>query len=111
MAGLGLTFMTVQVVVCLIQLGQPRPARFGWQMYSGLRNPVQYQVVDGGGQPRTIAIREYVAFPRYELDGLEQKVTPLICQDHPDVSAVRFRYVGRPDRDLPCAPPETTPGR
>lgn len=101
-AGAGMTFLAVQAAVCLVQLWGPRPARFGWQMYAGFKNPVQYLVVDRSGEERQIKINRYIAFPRGDVDDVERKVTPLICNDHPEAQTVRFKYVGRDDWDVQC---------
>ena len=87
--------LVVQVVVCLVQLWEPRPARFGWQMYAGFKNAVQYLVVDRSGEEQQIKINRYIALPRGDIDDVERKVKPLICGDHQEAQTVRFRYVGR----------------
>lgn len=101
-AWLGVGFVVAQVCICLVQLSKPRPARFGWQMYSGMGGAVQYHVVDANGRDHGIDLQHYVAFPRYELDGEEQAVTPLVCRDYPGAKGMRFEYVDRPSLFMPC---------
>jgi len=101
-AVLGVAFVVIQVCICVVQLTRPRPARFGWQMYSGMGGAVQYHVVDADGRDHDIELQHYVAFPRYELQGEERAVTPLVCRDYPGAKGMRFEYVDRPTLFMPC---------
>jgi hypothetical protein len=93
-----------QAIFCLLQLAKPRPARFGWQMYSGYKNPLQYRVVRRDGTSTLVSLDRYVANPRYELDELERIVPPLICAREPDAVAVTLTFITKPTAEHRCAP-------
>ena len=61
-------FLAVQVLVPVVALFGPRPARFSWQMYSALPHvPLAWTVAaDGAEQP--IDLGPYFAVQRAEID-------------------------------------------
>lgn len=98
-----LAYLGVQVGLPLLQLAKPRPARFGWQMYSAVR-PVDVFIVDASGARYAIAPHRLDVF-RGDLDPLVA-ITPALCAS-PDVIRVvtvdqasgveRIRDCGRGD--------------
>jgi hypothetical protein len=88
-----LSFLTVQVVVPFKLLASPRPARFGWQMWSvGTAFP-RFRIVleDGTTQPPDLSV--YVAMSRGEVD-LRDALPPHLCRVIPGVVAVEIRTPG-----------------
>ena len=82
-------FLLIQTGMPLVQLWAPRPARFGWQMFSATpqRNRFSLVMRDGTGQP--VDLRLYVAQSRGEVD-LEEALPPHLCRVVPDVASVRI---------------------
>ena len=86
-------FLVGQFALCVHQLGQPRPARFGWQMYSGARNPVAYRVKGRNGSLKDVRVGDYLAVIRDEMDQLA--VLPrAICSRETAASSVSYRRIG-----------------
>jgi hypothetical protein len=102
-AGFVIAFLAGQTLLCLVQLTKPRPARFGWQMYSGYKNPLQYRVMRRDGTSVRVSLDRYVANPRYELDGLERIVPPIICAQDSSAAAVVLTFLDKPTTEYQCA--------
>ncbi|HEU4887219.1 MAG TPA: hypothetical protein VFV49_04985 [Thermoanaerobaculia bacterium] len=84
-----LLFLLIQTAVPLVRLGAPRPARFGWQMFSAAPQRPRFTLVlrDGTSQPADL--RLYVAQSRGEVD-LEKALPPHLCRVVPDLASVRI---------------------
>jgi hypothetical protein len=80
----------VQVIVPLIQLRQPRPARFGWQMYAGIREPFALTGVAADGSTRPIEIDNYLAFHRGDI-AISRILPPVVCDREQELVAIRFQ--------------------
>ena len=82
-------FVLIQTVVPLVKLWSPRPARFGWQMFSGRQPRVRFALVlhDGTRQPANLA--RYVAQSRGEVD-LVTALPPHLCRVVPDLASVEI---------------------
>jgi hypothetical protein len=64
-------FLLVQVAVPLFQLTQPRPARFGWHMYSTIRADAlgeSFHIQHAGGELSPVRRSAHVARARSEID-------------------------------------------
>jgi len=85
-----LLFLSIQVGVPLTRLWSPRPARFGWHMWSTVppRREVFLLMRDGSSGPADIS--RYVAQARGELD-LDKALPPHLCRLLPDVAVVQIR--------------------
>ena len=81
-------FLVVQVVVPSWQLTQPRPARFGWQMYAAGAG-VAFAVVGRDGAVTPVALEDYIVRRRDDLD-LRRYLPPVICA-RTGAAAVRYR--------------------
>jgi len=90
-------FLLVQTAVPLVQLWAPRPARFGWQMFSARQPRARFSLVlrDGTVQPAKLDL--YVAQSRGEVD-LEEALPRHLCRVVPDVAAVQ---IDAPDATQP----------
>ena len=82
-------YLIVQVSVPIYRLWAPRPARFGWQMFSSSVYPVRVWLLRRDGSEEPIEPTAYVGNPRADLD-YERFVPPHICKMRPDVASVRF---------------------
>ena len=82
-------FLLIQTAVPLVQLWAPRPARFGWQMFSAKQQRARFSLVlhDGTVQPAKLDL--YVAQSRGEVD-LEEALPPHLCRVVPDLAAVQI---------------------
>jgi hypothetical protein len=61
-------YLTIQVIVPVAALFGPRPARFGWQMYSALPDLPQAWTVAADGTEEEIALASLFAIQRAEID-------------------------------------------
>jgi len=68
--------LLLQVGIPVVQLGQPRPARFGWQMFSGVRRWPQFWAVDGLGHAAAIDLTRFLGNPRTDIE-----IPPAIWRD------------------------------
>ncbi|HLT18929.1 MAG TPA: hypothetical protein VKZ96_05685 [Thermomicrobiales bacterium] len=85
-----LLFVVTQVLVPAYLLLGPRPAHFGWQMYSGVRTLSEFTTIDASGQAREIEPNDYLGNPRLEID-LTTALPAHICATQPAVVAVQAR--------------------
>ena len=97
------SYLAIQIGIPLRQLQAPRPARFGWQMYSALNTPRLYTSVRADGSTERIDIGQYVSQLRAEAD-FARALPSAICDKHPEAIEVRFRILPeRTDRAFPCS--------
>jgi hypothetical protein len=93
----------VQLGVPLIQLAAHRPARFGWQMFSGLGHPARFSVVLEDGRVDSISVADHVRWLRPEMN-LPITLPPHLCSRVEGAAAVRVEpQIGdAPDRTYEC---------
>jgi hypothetical protein len=95
-------YLIVQVSLPVYRLWAPRPARFGWQMFSSSVYPVRVRLLRRDGSEEPLDPAAYVGNPRADLD-YERFVPPHICKMRPDVAAVRFQLPGpAPLKEYQC---------
>lgn len=82
-------FLAVQISVPTLALFEARPARFGWQMFSGARTRADFVIVEVSGAQREVELADYLGNPRSEID-LEAVLPPYICAVEPGAGAVRI---------------------
>jgi hypothetical protein len=92
-----LLFLLVQTAVPVVQLWAPRPARFGWQMFSAAPSRPRFSLVMRDGTVRPADLRLYVAESRGEVD-LEKALPPHLCRVVPEAASVQ---ITTPDSKLP----------
>lgn len=95
-------FLAVQIGVPTIALFGPRPARFAWQMYSGVRTPASFEIVRGDGSTEDVVLMDYLGQPRGDIDLID--ILPAhICEVEPDAVAIRIdpAGTGKPS-ETPC---------
>jgi len=96
-------YLAIQISVPTVLLLSPdRPARFGWQMFSGSRLPWFSRLSrDGRQEPVSLdEVRAIVGVWRSELD-YERYVPPILCQRQPFAVAILSER-GRDVRRWPC---------
>ena len=85
-------FLIVQLIIPIVQLvWAPRPARFGWQMFSVSAPPPSFAVMLSDGTTRPIAIEPFVTSLRGDVP-LSQFLPPHLCRVVPHVVAVRYQF-------------------
>jgi hypothetical protein len=87
------SFLTVQIAVPIVQLASPRPARFGWHMWTARRRAPQFSVVMKDGSVRPADVSIYLASSRGEMDA-GAVLPPHLCRVIPDIAAVEIRARG-----------------
>ncbi|NOT00826.1 MAG: hypothetical protein HOP29_09380 [Phycisphaerales bacterium] len=85
-----LVFAAVPIIVPLVQLPADRPARFGWQMYSGIKIIPQFEVIGADGGMRPITLTDFVANVRADLR-YDDVLPKHLCRVLDDAAAVRAR--------------------
>ena len=82
-------FLMIQTAVPLVQLWAPRPARFGWQMFSARQSRARFSLVLRDGAVQPVKLDLYVAQSRGEVD-LEEALPRHLCRVVPDLTAVQI---------------------
>ena len=82
-------FVLVQTVVPLVKLASPRPARFGWQMFSGRQPGARFSLVLRDGTRQPVNLARYVALSRGEVN-LETALPPHLCRVVPGLASVQI---------------------
>lgn len=93
--------LAVQLLIPLHQLGQPRPARWGWQMYSTIRPRSTFTVLLADGSAYAVDPRDYVPHIRTEID-LDPLLPAYLCRTVPGIVAVRITPLDGPAEVTPC---------
>lgn len=87
-------FLAIQIAVPLFQLIlAPRPARFGWQMYSVVSAAPRFELSMRDGAARPLDIAPYVTSMRADVP-LVQFLPPHLCALFPDAAAVSYALDG-----------------
>jgi hypothetical protein len=96
-------YLTVQIAVPAIMLARPRPARFGWQMFAGLRSLETYSVVRRDASTELIQLSSFFGNPRLDTEIDMPAFLLRICARRPDATAVRFKNaLSGKTRDYVC---------
>lgn len=96
-----IVYLALQITIPVVQLFRPRPARFAWQMFSGVSVPLRVQVKTGA-EVREIDVREVVGNWRGDLDA-EKHLPPFLCRRFPEASSVLLYYLEADEpREFPC---------
>jgi hypothetical protein len=86
-----LVFLAIQLAVPLVQLvTAPRPARFGWQMYSVVSAPPRFSLIMRDGAARPLDIGPYVTSMRADVP-LTRFLPAHLCALFPDAAAVDYQ--------------------
>jgi hypothetical protein len=84
-------FVLLQLITPVAQLlWAPRPARFGWQMFSIVAPPPVFTLVRDDGTSSAVDIKPYVISLRGDVP-LAQFLPPHLCRVVPHVVAVRIQ--------------------
>lgn len=88
-----IAFLTLQIAVPIIRLTSPRPARFGWHMWTARPQAPQFSIVMNDGSVRPADVSVYLASSRGEMDA-GSVLPPHLCRVIPDIVAVEIRPRG-----------------
>jgi len=84
-------FLAIQIAVPIVQLvWAPRPARFGWQMYSVVSAAPRFDLIMRDGLARPLDITPYVTSLRADVP-LTRFLPPHLCTLFSDAAAVRYQ--------------------
>jgi hypothetical protein len=83
-----LLFLLVQTLVPAVLLWAPRPARFGWQMFSAKPRVFRYVLVLRDGTSRPVELGRYLAQSRGEV-AMDEALPPHLCRVVPGLASVR----------------------
>jgi hypothetical protein len=87
-------FLAIQIAVPLVQLvWSPRPARFGWQMYSVVSAAPRFELIMRDGATRPLDITPYVTSLRADVP-IARFLPPHLCTLFPDATAVSYALDG-----------------
>ena len=87
-------YLALQIAVPIAKLWEPRPARFGWHMFSGVAPPPRFEVVLADGSTREAAPADHYGNPRADLR-YEDHLPAHLCRTVPGARAVRVERAGR----------------
>ena len=82
-------FLAIQIAIPAAALSLPRPARFSWQMYAGVRTKADFTIVRNDGSEHEIELSDYLGNPRLDID-VTASLPAFICLNEPDVALVRI---------------------
>ena len=99
LALLVIAFVIIQLAVPILQLAQPRPARFGWQMYSALTSLPVVKLETANGTVTSLDLSRVVVRERAEVD-YSAALAHHVC-DTTDAVAVRIG-LGESEERVPC---------
>jgi hypothetical protein len=96
-------FLAAQLAIPLIQLAwSPRPARFGWQMYSVISAAPRFELIMHDGTAKPLDIRPYVTSMRGDVP-LARFLPPHLCTLFPDATAIHYQMDDRSQAGIyPC---------
>jgi hypothetical protein len=99
-----LAFLTLQWVVPTVLLFGARPARFGWQMFAAHTRAPAFAVEHRDGTRAVIAIDDYFAFRRGDLDPAAfERVPAHLCALDSSIATVYEQRVAQGPIDAhPC---------
>lgn len=81
-------FLAIQIAIPAAALSLPRPARFSWQMYAGVRTKAEFTIVRDDGSEHEAELSDYLGNPRLDID-VTDSLPAYICENEPDVAFVR----------------------
>ncbi|MEO7296458.1 MAG: hypothetical protein ABIZ57_09960 [Candidatus Limnocylindria bacterium] len=99
MASFVIAFIVIQLAVPILALAQPRPARFGWQMYTAVPSLPRVSVEDADGRTQPVEVTDLVARGRADADFSAALVEHLCATT--DATAVRIASDDGEER-VPC---------
>jgi len=94
-----IAFIVIQLAVPILALAEPRPARFGWQMYTAVPSLPRVTVEDAEGRTQSVEVTDLVARERADAN-FSAALIDHLCETA-DVVAVHIRMDDQEER-VPC---------
>ena len=85
--------LALQIAIPAYQLLKPRPARFGWQMFAGISQPLEFFVGFGDGRVERVDLARYFGRVRSDMT-LTNDLPPILCAHLPNSREVSYRLIG-----------------
>ena len=83
-------FLAIQILVPVVKLTAPRPARFGWHMWTARKRNPQFVLIMKDGSASPVILSTYLGLSRGELD-IREAMPPHLCRVVPDVASVQIK--------------------
>ncbi len=98
-AGVCVAWLALQLALPMLQLFQPRPARFGWQMYSGFTPHAKLSVITSDSiievDPDQFVVRPRLDFVAADLPGH-------LCSRVSGATTIRMSFENQEPEEVPC---------
>ncbi len=88
-------FLTVQITLPLVQLWEPRPSRFGWQMFAAVPDPQVYTVTTQRGPVVPISLFTRASNWRADIRPRGNEFADYLCRTVPGALSVRYQMTYR----------------
>lgn len=96
------TFLAIQIVVPVVKLTSPRPARFGWHMWTARKPNPQFVMTMKDGSVSPVILSTYLGLSRGEMD-IREAMPAHLCRVVPDVASVQTKPLdSEPSRVYSC---------
>jgi len=96
------TFLAIQIVVPIVKLISPRPARFGWHMWTARKRNPQFVMTMKDGSASPVILSTYLGLSRGELD-IREAIPAHLCRVVPDVASVEIKPLdSQPSKVYSC---------
>ena len=83
-------FLAIQIIVPIVKLTSPRPARFGWHMWTARKRNPQFILVMKDGTTSPVGLSTYLGLSRGELD-IREAMSAHLCRVVPEVASVQIK--------------------
>jgi len=90
----------IMLAIPLTRFDEPKPARFGWHMFSAAVLPPEFYVIDGNGGQEQVFANQYLSLVRGDLP-VTQALPAHLCQQLDGVVAVIVRSEAT-EETIPC---------
>jgi len=95
-------FLAIQIVVPVVKLTSPRPARFGWHMWTARNRNPQFVMTMKDGSLSPVILSTYLGLSRGELD-IREAMPAHLCRVVPDVVSVQIKTLdSEPSKVYSC---------
>jgi hypothetical protein len=81
-------YLGIQIALPVYRLFQPKPTRFGWQMFTAASVPSHVWIVSGD-QLEKISAQTYIGYFRADLEW-ERYALPHLCRVRSQATAIRY---------------------
>ena len=83
-------FLAIQIIVPIVKLTSPRPARFGWHMWTARKRNPEFVMIMKDGTASPVNLSTYLGLSRGELD-IQEAMPAHLCRVVPNVASVQIK--------------------